>query len=432
LKFLFPADPVARRKLQRWLAFLAIALALFLVARAMRKSGGVIELNRAFGARFLAGEDPWLDPQRGVRVHGPYPPSLAWVAVPLSLPPLIVARGMWATLQVGALACLFVLLARRARESFPLAAPHAAVLFAFSLLLVSRFLLRDFAGGGGNLIYATLAFAGIELALAGRALASGIPLGLSLALKPNLAPLLLFLALRKRWSACGTALGFALVFFWLPAMFFGPQRYAQLAGEWAGGVLRYSALEDLHDPSLVPAGLPRAEDGMNQSLREAVQRLTRPPGESGAVDVQLVELEPATAAWIARGISIALLLAVAAIAVRARNARSEWLSMLAFFPLALLLSPITWKAHHVALLPLFFGVCCASYERARAARGWWIFLAVYWFACGLLSEDVAGREAKRALQAASIVTWFDMLLILAIALLCARENRLATREARTP
>lgn len=431
MKFLFPADPAARRKLQRWLAFLAVALALFLVARAMRKSGGVIELNRAFGERFLAGEDPWFDAARGERVHGPYPPSLAWVAVPLSLPPLIVARGVWAALQVGALAALFGLLARRARESFPLAAPHVAALFAASLLLVSRFLLRDFAGGGGNLIYATLAFAGIELALAGRALAGGIPLGLSLALKPNLAPLLLFLALRKRWSACGAALGFALVFFWLPALSFGPQRYAQLAGEWADGVLRYAALQDLLDPTLVPAGLPRAEDGMNQSLREALQRLSRPPGASGAVDVHVVELEPATAAWIARGISIALLLGVAANAWRARNARAEWLSMLAFFPLALLLSPITWKAHHVALLPLFFGLCCASFERGRAARGWWIFSGVYWFACGLLSEDVAGREAKRALQAASIVTWFDMLLIAAIALACARENRRASMEEKT-
>jgi hypothetical protein len=432
LKFLFPTEPAARRRLARGLALLALALAIFLIARAVRKEGGVIELNRAFGARFQAGLDPWWDVERGRRVHGPYPPSLAWIAVPLSWPPLLLARGLWAALQIGALAAMFGMLARRARESFPTVAPHCAVLFAASLLLVSRFLLRDFAGGGGNLIYATLALGGLELALCNRALVSGIPLGLSLALKPNLAPFVLFLLLRRRFQAAASALGFALLFFWLPALSFGPARYAELASEWAGGVVQYAALEDLHESALVPEGLPRAENGMNQSLREALQRLLRPPGDSGAVDVHVIETSAANAAWIARGLSLLLLGFVAWTALRARGARAEWLALLAFFPLSLLLSPITWKSHHVSLLALFFGLCCAGLERARSARGLWIFLALYWFACNLLSEDVAGREAKRVLQAVSIVTWFDILLIAALAKLVWRESRSTERESVSP
>jgi hypothetical protein len=66
-----------------------------------------------------------------------------------------------------------------------------------------------------------------------------------------------------------------------------------LASEWAGGVVQYAALEDLHESALVPEGLPRAENGMNQSLREALQRLLRPPGDSGAVDVHVIETSTA-------------------------------------------------------------------------------------------------------------------------------------------
>ncbi|HUR28669.1 MAG TPA: glycosyltransferase 87 family protein, partial [Planctomycetota bacterium] len=195
MESLFPESAERRKKLAAKLAWLALAVAVFLVARALHKHGGVMELNRAFGARFLAGDDPWFDPARGVRVHGPYPPSLAWIAVPLALLPESWARGAWACAQVGALVLLYFLLRRRARLSVPRAAEHVPMLYALSLLLASRYLLRDFAGGGGNLLYGTLAYAGLELALSDFALLAGLPLGLSLALKPNLAPLLYALSL---------------------------------------------------------------------------------------------------------------------------------------------------------------------------------------------------------------------------------------------
>lgn len=422
MEALFPSDAVRQRRLARWLGLLALALAVFLVLRALRKEGGVMELNRAFGARFLDGLDPWFDPERGRRVHGPYPPSLAWIAVPLSLLPLGLARGLWALLQLGALALLYRLLERRVREHFPGALPHVPMLFACALLLGSRFLLRDFAGGGGNVIYGALAFAGVEACLRNQVLAGALPLGLSLALKPNLAPLLLFLLLRRRFRGVLCSLAAAAAIFWLPALSYGARPYAELASSWAEGVWRYAALEDLHTGALVPAGLPQAEDGMNQSLREAVQRLLRPPGDTGAVDVHVIELSPAAAAWIARLLlgSLAVLAAVAA--WRARGPAREFRALLGFFPLALLSSPITWKAHHAALVPVFFGLCLWAFEERRRPGPLLLFLCVYWLACDLLSEDVVGREAKRLLQAASVVTWFDIALVLVISVPLLRNR----------
>ena len=45
----------------RILRLLFVVLCVALCLRAMRKEAGVMELNRGFGERFLAGEDPYLD-----------------------------------------------------------------------------------------------------------------------------------------------------------------------------------------------------------------------------------------------------------------------------------------------------------------------------------------------------------------------------------
>ena len=254
-------------------------------------SHGVLERNQEFGARFLAGKDPYFDPlfepdrgrrksgepPSGGRVHGPYPPSLAWMAAPLALLPTPLARLVWASLQSAALLfCLWVGRVWTLRWR-PQQAHDYAWAFAGALLLAGRYLLRDTASGGGNLVYTALALAGLELSFRDRHLLAGLPLGLGLALKPSLAPLLLFFAARRRWREVGSALALGAALFALPGLYFGPAAYTRLAGEWARTVLAFTSQVDLHDHSATPQGLPAARFAMNQSLREALFRLFRPP-----------------------------------------------------------------------------------------------------------------------------------------------------------
>jgi len=285
---LLPRDPSAQRRRDRVLLALALLALAVLAVRAVRKDAGVLVNNQAFGARFLAGQDPYFDPALGRRMHGPYPPSYVIVCAPLALLPTVAARLVWILAQGAALALFFQLLRRRLRLSWPALEPHASVVFAGALLLVSRYVLRDTAAGGGNLLYAVLALSGLELAFSGAELRSGLPLALGLVLKPNLAPLLLLLALRRRWRAVASALGIAALLFWLPAPFYGPARYADLAHRWVADVAAFARLDELHDSRAVPPGMPPAEKAMNQCLREAVYRLMRPPGDSGAPDVHVV------------------------------------------------------------------------------------------------------------------------------------------------
>jgi len=384
LNLLFPGDPRALRRRDRVLAILFALFLAVLVARAARKDGGVLLTNQGFGARFLAGEDPYFDPALGRRVHAPYPPSFALAAAPLSLLPTTIARVAWAGAQATALVLVCFLARGWASRYWPRAAAHAPVLFAIALLLASRFVLRDTAGGGGNGITMALAMLGLDLVLRGRELAGGLPIALSLVLKPNLAPLLLWFGATSRWKSLASTAVCSAVLFLLPALSYGWDRYLSLAERWGGDAW-----------SLAGGGglVPEAESTMNQNLRQAVGRLVPPPA----------------ADWIS-GATV-IVLTVAAIVGARRAGRGSILAALAFLPLCLLLSPITWKAHHAALLPLFFALACVARTRGRWS-GLSTFLLVYWLVCGLASEEIVGRDLRGRLQALSVVTWGDVALLL--------------------
>ncbi len=388
----------------------------------------MLERNRAFGERFLAGEDPYFDPVRGRRIHGPYPPSFALAAVPLALLPERAARIGWACIQGGALVLLWRLCRARARELGGTAARHAGVCFALALLLASRFLLRDTAGGGGNLIFGALAWAGIEGALAGANLSAAAPLALSLVLKPNLAPLLLALAALRRWRALGATLVMGAFLFLLPAVSFGWTRYVDLVGQWLATTAEFAALEDPTRADTVPEGLPISEEAGGQSLREIVRRLCVAAPEPGAADVHLLALSPRAAAWVARAGALALLALACWRTARARGNESRWLALLAFLPVALLASPITWKAHHVVLIPLYFALVTRAADPLRRPRWLIPFVCAYYAICVLASEEIVGESAVRILDSLGVVGLGDLGLL---AVLWRLQALLPDHEATT-
>ncbi len=413
LNVLMPSDARARRLRDRILILIALVLSVVLVARAARKDDGVLRRNVEFGARFLDHQDPYEDPVRGHRVHGPYPPSYALVTAPLSLLPERAARVAWALAQIGALVAGWFLVRRWAARAWPSLSPHASVVYASALLLASRFVLRDMAGGGGNLLYVTSAAWGIELWLApsrrdprARApwrsrIGAGILLALPLVLKPNLAPLVLALVCLREWGATLVTLACALALYWLPALVVGFAPYWTWTARWIADVLAFGAVKDLADPYQVPDGFPLADTSMNQSLRESLWRF----------------LDPASAAWMSRALSAALIAVAVMAAVRARGARSRLLAALAFLPVCVLISPISWKAHHAALLPLFAALCLCAFSFRRQ----WLtaLLVVYYGACVLLSEELIGKAAKELLQRFSVVTFGAFALFVATVVLSA-------------
>jgi hypothetical protein len=169
-------------------------------------------------------------------------------------------------------------------------------------------------------------------------------------------------------------------------------------------VLAFGATHDLADPRAVPDGFPLADTSMNQSLRESLWRI----------------LEPGAAAWTARIVSVLLLGWACVAAARARGRRSQLLSATAFLPVCVLISPIAWKAHHAALLPLYVVLCFSAFFTRR--RWLVILLIVYYGACVLLSEELVGKAAKESLQEISVVACGALALFVAATALSARER----------
>lgn len=407
-------------------------LAIALVARAVDRKPhrGVIVDHLEFGRRLLHGQDPYAtwrsDPDAPERpLHAPYPPSFGLLTAPFAvladIAGLRAARAAWGLLQVGALIALFVALRRLGLGRAPPGPLALHLVFLVALLLGSRFVLRDMHGGGGNLLnlgLCTLAFAGAER---GHATRAGWLLGLSLATKPTqvwLLPVLLLLGHRKTVAhallagACAAAASVALLRGDLAPW------WRWLHGSWA--------LATQTDAFAVPAaGFPEFE-WMNQSLRCALTRWlgTVPPEFAARVALappQGAGLDPAIVVSLTRLAALAAFTAVAAAAWRARRLPAgasprTWV-LAAAFVLSVLLSPLSWKAHHVALLPAFVLLLQAGREQA-GPRPAWLLLAFVLAFCGVGGE-ILGDDLAEVCNSLYLVTACDVAL-LAVAV---RESR---------
>lgn len=390
----------------RAFSILWIALAIALVVRTGVRDRGVITDHLEFGRRVLAGEDlyaPYLEPSP---LHAPYPPGFGLLCAPLSLAPERAARFVWGLAQVAAL----LVIARRLFATLETVAPalrrRAHLLLLLTLLVGARYVLRDTHGGGGNLINLALGLSACGLAARGRALAGGLCLGISLATKPNLvllAPLLWVLGFRRAVALAG---GVALAWTGAALALLG-QGLAPLA-RWAEGSLAYARMEDVFaTPEL---GFPPFT-WMNQSLRCALARFLGevPSRYAGQVPwfFQGLGLAPGAIAWITRAVAGALLAATFAVAwrTRTRSASRPWL-VAATLLLGLLLSPITWKAHHVGALPALWLLLARALDGRPGAR---VAVALYWLATQPGAELV-GKPFKEVQQSLYLVTWATLAL----------------------
>jgi hypothetical protein len=414
-----------------------VVLAIVLLARATsrRESRGVILDHLEFGRRLWLGEDvygPWKsDPDAPVLpLHAPYPPSFGLLTGPFALVDAGLgtraARFAWALLQLGCLwwiaRSLRALLAGRPALAPPLPLATWHLLWFLTFLLAARFLLRDMHGGGGNLINLALCLGAFVDAERQRPRRAGLWLGLSLVTKPTQVWLLPLLLVLGRWRAVGWTggVGAACLLATLALQRFDLQPWHRwLEGSWR--------LATQVDAFAVPAlDFPDFE-WMNQSLRPALARWLGSVPREYAARVEWgvwpgLGLAPAFVGQVTRLVSGLLLGAVLWVGWRTRRAPAARLrAFAAALVLSVLLSPLSWKAHHVALLPvLLLLVHRAIVGRHRGT--FWLLGA--WVVCCQLGGDLVGDAADEWGNSIYIVTAWDVLLLV-VALVLARS---AARE----
>jgi len=273
----------------------------------------------------IAGRDPY---QNSLSEWTPYlyPPLLSELLTPLALLPLTVAAYIWFLISafsviVTALMCARMLPESRTSKWF--VAPVAIV-------ILFRFLLDNFNLGQVNAIVTALAVAHVFLYARGKKFWSAVALAIAVSIKLTPAIFLVYhiAKLRLRFSlACIVLVGGITALSFLPM----GTSAAGAFSEFANRTLRNEQGYNFADPG-------------NQSLRGALARLI----------TTVTDVTRDNSRMVFSGSSVLLSIIVLAAAVwGAIRARDEMLAVAPFFCCAVLLSPLSWKAHFIMLiLPL--------------------------------------------------------------------------------
>ncbi|MCO5165975.1 MAG: DUF2029 domain-containing protein [Planctomycetes bacterium] len=338
----------------RWLALpLLLAALVPLTYRAATDPKGDTRFYVRAAERFVAGA-PLYRAEDGATTSYTYPPPFAAACVWTLALPYPAVRVAWLALMTACALGAAAVALRWLREAGPRGGrPHLLLLLA--LLPLLRFGMNDLAHGQTNWLLALLVPAALLWLQRGRDLRAGAFLGAALVIKPTAWPLLAWVALSGRGRALA-GLASAAVVAMLPVVArYGPAGALGEVGAWLEASPRFADLE-----ALAPG---------NASLASTLNRLLSGTTTKAGLEPLLLALDPAATRPWAR--AAAVLIVAAAFAWLLARRRREPLAPAALLPLAALLSPVTWKAHLVGLLPATL-VAARPLAEGSAGRGAWL------------------------------------------------------------
>lgn len=362
-----------------------------------RSSRGDFALHVAFARRLVGGTFLY---EGGLDV--PYPPAFALAYLPFTPLPEHLGHVLAYLLGVTALVLLMASLEDALGKRSP--APALFWTRAATLALASRFVLRDLYDGGANLGLAALVWLGIALWRRGHDLPAGAAIGLAAALKLTPLLFLAYFAWKRQGRLVATAVAAFLAVTLAPALWLSPAGLARHLEVWAANVGRGVLGAD---PSI---GVLGPEKVTNLALRPAVARLlTGTPVDvedatGASAGFRGLGLPPAIGGAAATVAVAGALLATAFACRRPLTSRDDARlprEAAAVAVLALLVSPITWRAHAVAAIPALALLVRHGVPAGLSRR---LFLGAWIVPVLLLNEAVAGRDLTRLLSAAGVFT----------------------------
>jgi Glycosyltransferase family 87 len=354
----------------------------------------------------------------------PYTPAFAMAFLPFTPLPDHLGQVLAYPLGVVTLVVLMKCLERVTRGQ-----PPSAALFwvqAVTLLLASRFVLRDLYDGGENLALTALCWGGFLLWLHRRDAWGGVAIGLAAALKLTPLVFIVFFALKRQGRLVFASLLTAALVTVAPALWLGPSLFARHMAVWSTNVSQGLFNGDPSRSVLGPQ--PVTNIALSPALARILVGAPKGGPEGGATGSPLrgLGMRPAAAGIL---IAFAILALAATVLLLARqpvdrrdDPRLMW-EAAAFGVLGLLMSPITWRAHAVAAIPALYLLVRRGATGSPALA---TFLGAWVFFFLAMNETFAGRDLTRLLSAWGIFTAL-LLALLGATLWEARSARRATR-----
>lgn len=387
------------------LGLAAVAVAICFVRAVTKPLDGDFKLHREFASRFLERSDLYAD---GLEI--PYPPFWAMAHAAVAPLPLPLAKALLFPLGFTAIAGLVWVMRNLCRRALPYPGRDREFwIAALALALAARYFIRDLAELGVNTLLVLLSWGAIALWSRGRDFAGGFSLGLAAALKCTPVLLIAFFAWKRQWRITAAATLAAAAFSLAPALWMGPEQFADHATRWAANA--FSGLRS-GDPT---SGVLGKEPFQNMSLRASLGRylMHLPEGHPGRPDhpayLSFADLPPRAADLVTRAAGIAVLSALLWFS-RARISRRDDPALLwqcaAASLAALLLSPITWGQHCVAAFPACYLIASATQGGSPLPLRPWMIAATAWFAFASLglARDLVGRETGWLLESYRLQT----------------------------
>ena len=385
-----PAAIANRERLwQKIVITAAIAVLLGCAARAILKpDDGDFKLHRETGRRFLAGEFLYTGGH-----DFPYPPFFGMVFAPTALLPLPIAKAVFYPLGIAALLFLLWTQRRLVQPAFNLNETQMFWAAALAVFLALKSIIRDQVDLGVNTGIIALVWLGIYLWRQGRDFRGSLSLGLAIAIKCTPAIFWGYFIWKRQWRMALCTAVAALFFTALPMAWQGPASWTHHMSFWAGNVI----------DGISGRGFETAENFRvrNMALRPSMMPyLTQVPEveasrTSDPLPPHFLNLPPVVASWIVTSILFALLAVFlwwSRGAAVTRGGPGVLWEVAAAGILGLLVSPVTWLQHCVALVPACYLI--AALVMGRHPLPHWIIalLSLFVVFCSLSAPDLLGRK----------------------------------------
>lgn len=395
---------VSERDWRRWAVGLLVLVAALQMLRVVREPEGDFHLHWQFGQRLVAGQ--YLYDVNGLDL--PYLPFWAVAHAPLSFLPMNIAQICILPIFAIAAFALLRVLARLSARVWPVDERFTFWGTMLTILLASRFWVRDILECGVNLALVALAWGAFWCWTRRKDWTGGTLLGFAIALKLTPALFLAWFCWKRQWKIAGATTLTAVALFMSPLCFMDCPSFQNVHQVWWHHASRGLLAENpVH-------GVLGEESIQNVAIRPALGRylIALPEGHNARLNhpwaVEVLQLSPKAAGWVVRLVIVSLVLAVAwrfRQPVRSRLEPTLLWEAAAVSVMILLLSPLTWGQHCVGVIPAIYFLIRHAFYRGTVSRADWTVLGTYSLFILLLNRGLIGKQATYLLDSYYVTTW---------------------------